>query len=75
MCIPQLPKTVRKQLREFGLRARRPYIDFPLTHTCEPSGESIFLPILRVPSVPPVNIQNHLPMIKINKIGKQEVGI
>ena len=41
------PKTVRKRLREFGLRARRPYIDFPLTHTCEPSGGSIFLPILR----------------------------
>jgi hypothetical protein len=27
------PKTVRKRLREFGLRACRPYIDFPLTHT------------------------------------------
>ena len=25
------PKTVRHQLREFGLRARRPYIGFPLT--------------------------------------------
>ena len=25
------PKTVRNQLREFGLRARRPYIAFPLT--------------------------------------------
>ena len=25
------PKTVRKRLREFGLRARRPYIGFPLT--------------------------------------------
>ena len=59
------PKTVRKRLREFGLRARRPYIDFPLTHTCEPSGGSIFLPILRVPSVPPVNFQNLPPVKKI----------
>jgi hypothetical protein len=25
------PKTVRNQLREFGLRARRPYFGFPLT--------------------------------------------
>jgi transposase len=25
------PKTVRNRLREFGLRARRPYIGFPLT--------------------------------------------
>ena len=25
------PKTVRNQLREFGLRVRRPYIGFPLT--------------------------------------------
>ena len=24
------PKTVRNRLREFGLRARRPYIGFPL---------------------------------------------
>jgi hypothetical protein len=24
-------------------------------HTCEPSGGNIFLPILRVPSVPPIN--------------------
>ena len=39
-------------------------------HTCEPSGGSIFLPILRVPSVPPVNFQNLLPVkkIKYNKI-------
>ena len=59
------PKTVRKRLREFGLRARRPYIDFPLTHTCEPSGGNIFLPILRVPSVPPVNFQNLPPVKKI----------
>ena len=59
------PKTVRKRLREIGLRARRPYIDFPLTHTCEPSGGSIFLPILRVPSVPPVNFQNLPPVKKI----------
>jgi transposase len=31
------PKTVRNRLREFGLRARRPYIGFPLTrarHAC-----------------------------------------
>ena len=34
-----------------------------LYHTCEPSGRSIFLPILRVPSVPPVNFQN-LPPVK-----------
>ena len=36
-------------------------------HTCEPSGGSIFLPILRVP---PVNFQNLLPVTKIkyNKI-------
>ena len=33
-------------------------------HTCEPSGGSIFLPILRVPSVPPVNFQNLLPVKK-----------
>ena len=59
------PKTVRKRLHEFGLRDHRPYIDIPLTHTCEPSSESIFLPISRVPSVPPVNIQNLLPMKKI----------
>ena len=32
-------------------------------HTCEPSGGSIFLPILMVPSVPPVNFQN-LPPVK-----------
>ena len=25
------PKTMRNRLREFGLRARRPYIGFPLT--------------------------------------------
>ena len=39
-------------------------------HTCEPSGGSIFLPILRVPSVPPVNFQNLPPVkkIKYNKI-------
>ena len=36
-----------------------------LWHTCEPSGGSIFLPILRVPSVPPVNFQNLPPMKKI----------
>ena len=38
-----------------------------LIHTCEPSGGSIFLPILRVP---PVNFQNLPPMkkIKYNKI-------
>ena len=46
------PKTVRKRLREFGLRARRPYIDFPLTHTCEPSGGSIFLPNFEGPFRP-----------------------
>ena len=28
------PKTVRNRLREFGLRARRPYIGFPLTRSC-----------------------------------------
>jgi hypothetical protein len=41
-----------------------------LVHTCEPSGGSIFLPILRVPSVPPVNFQNLPPVkkIKYNKI-------
>ena len=59
------PKTVRKRLREFGLRACRPYIDFPLTHTFEPSSGSIFLPILRFPSVPPVNFQNLPPVKKI----------
>ena len=39
-------------------------------HTCEPSGGRIFLPILRVPSVPPVNFQNlpHVKKIKYNKI-------
>jgi hypothetical protein len=39
-------------------------------HTCEPSAGSIFLPILRVPSVPPVNFPNLLPVkkIKYNKI-------
>jgi hypothetical protein len=39
-------------------------------HTCEPSGGSIFLPILRVPFVPPVNFQNLPPVkkIKYNKI-------
>jgi hypothetical protein len=39
-------------------------------HTCEPSGGSIFLPILRVPSVPLVNFQNLPPVKKIqyNKI-------
>jgi hypothetical protein len=36
-----------------------------LLHTCEPSGGSIFLPILRVPSFPPVNFQNLPPMKKI----------
>ena len=43
---------------------------FRVTHTCEPSGGSIFLPILRVPSVPPVNFQNLPPVkkIKYNKI-------
>jgi hypothetical protein len=49
----------------WSLRACRPYIDFPLTHTCEPSGGSIFLPILRFPSVPPVNFQNLPPVKKI----------
>ena len=41
-----------------------------LSHTCEPSDGSIFLPILRVPSVPPVNFQNLQPVkkIKYNKI-------
>jgi hypothetical protein len=34
-------------------------------HTCEPSGGSIFLPILKVPSVPPVNFQNLPPVKKI----------
>ena len=38
-------------------------------HTCEPSRGSIFLPILRVPSVPPVNFQN-LPPVKKNKVPK-----
>jgi hypothetical protein len=33
--------------------------------TCEPSGGSIFLPILRVPSVYPVNFQNLPPVKKI----------
>ena len=28
------PKTVRNRLREFGLRAHRPYIGFPLIHAC-----------------------------------------
>ena len=28
---PSLPQTVRSRLREFGLRARRPYIGFSLT--------------------------------------------
>ena len=39
-------------------------------HTCEPSGGSIFLPMLRVPSVPPVTFQNLSPVkkIKYNKI-------
>ena len=39
-------------------------------HTCEPFGGSIFLPILRAPSVPPVNFQNLPPVKKIqyNKI-------
>ena len=36
-----------------------------MIHTCEPSGGSIFLPILRVPSVPPVNFQNLPPVKKI----------
>jgi hypothetical protein len=35
-------------------------------HTCEPSGGSIFLPILRVPSVPPVNFQNLPPVMTKN---------
>jgi hypothetical protein len=34
-------------------------------HTCEPSGGSNFLPILKVPSVPPVNFQNLPPVKKI----------
>ena len=34
-------------------------------HTCEPSGGGIFLPILRVPSVSPVNFQNLPPVKKI----------
>jgi hypothetical protein len=34
-------------------------------HTCEPFGGSIFLSILRVPSVPPVNFQNLPPVKKI----------
>jgi hypothetical protein len=38
---------------------------FYLYHTCEPSGGSIFLPILRVPSVPPVNFQNLPPVKKL----------
>ena len=39
-------------------------------HTCEPSCGNIFLPILRVPSVPPINFQNLPPVkkIKYNKI-------
>ena len=41
-----------------------------ILYTCEPSGGSIFLPILRVTSVPPVNFQNLPPVkkIKYNKI-------
>ena len=38
-------------------------------NTCEHSGGSIFLPILRVPSFPPVNFQN-LPPVKKNKYNK-----
>ena len=40
---------------------------YNIMHTCEPSGGSIFLPILRVP---PVNFQNLPPVkkIKYNKI-------
>jgi hypothetical protein len=34
-------------------------------NACEPSGGSIFLPILRIPSIPPVNFQNLPPMKKI----------
>ena len=46
------------------------YQNFGCWHTCEPSDGSIFLPILRVPSVPPVNFPNLLPVkkIKYNKI-------
>ena len=42
-------------------------VKFMDIHTCEPSGGSIFLPILRVPSV---NFQNLPPVkkIKYNKI-------
>ena len=41
-----------------------------MMHTCEPSDGSIFLPIMRVPSIPPVNFQNLPPVkkIKYNKI-------
>ena len=42
---------------------------FTISHTCEPSGGGIFLPILRVSSVPPVNFQNLLPVIK-NQVPK-----
>jgi hypothetical protein len=37
-------------------------------NTCEPSGGSIFLPILRVPSVPSVNFQNLPPWKKSSTI-------
>jgi hypothetical protein len=44
-------------------------------HTCEPSGGSIFLPILRAPSVPPVNFQNLPPVKKIGPISHVEFPI
>ena len=34
-------------------------------HTCEPSGGSIILPILSVPSISPINFKNLPPMKKI----------
>ena len=42
-------------------------MEYKHCHTCEPSGGSIFLPIMRVP---PVNFQNLRPVTKIkyNKI-------
>ena len=56
------PQTCRKSLTSF--------ITMNGVHTCEPSGGSIFLPILRVLSVPLVSFQNLPPVkkIKYNKI-------
>ena len=38
-------------------------------HTCEPSDGSNILPLLKVPSVPPVNFQNLL-AVKKNQVQK-----